>query len=259
VRDWRNFQSSSTRSRNNQRSGWAEQGIATQLVSQIAERSVRQLAAEYAARGALEERTNIAAVAHPVGMEVVTARCRNSAEEWRRRKEIDRRAKEVIRARQEKGDEDAAARAAHTGDVVRQSAAGATEKRKRQRQAEKNKRQRKNRQVKKMHKEWEEELEKKAADDLEKTAVTWSLRRQQMQAMEALRAARRQQVRQKMNTWMAEQFGGDRVQLGRGWHRWSQQCRQQCCEPDTSVSGGQNSFWQKRQERKMQWQTVGQR
>ena len=109
-------------------------------------------------RGAFSERTNeIAAVAHPVGMEVTTARCRNSAEEWRRRKEINRRAKEVIRARQEKADEDAAARAAHTGDVVRQSAAGATEKRKRQRQAEKNKRQRKNRQVKKMHKEWEEE------------------------------------------------------------------------------------------------------
>ena len=70
VRIWGDFQSSSTRSRNNQRSGWAEQGIATQLVSQIAERSVRQLAAEYAARGALEERTNemtAAVVAHPVG------------------------------------------------------------------------------------------------------------------------------------------------------------------------------------------------
>ena len=150
VRDWRNFQSSSTRSRNNQRSGWAEQGIATQLVSQIAERSVRQLAAEYAARGALEERTNemtAAAVAHPVGMEVVTARCRNGAE-WRRQKEINKRAKEVIRARQEKADEDAT-RAAHNGEVVRRSAAGAAEE-KRKRRAEKNKRHRKNKQVKRI-------------------------------------------------------------------------------------------------------------
>ena len=111
VRDWRNFQSSSTRNRSNQRSGWAEQGIATQLVSQIVERSVRQLAAEYAARGALEERTNemtAATVAHPVGMEVVTARCRNSAKEWRRQKEINRRAKEVTQlsqARQKKAEE----------------------------------------------------------------------------------------------------------------------------------------------------------
>ena len=96
---------------------------------------MRQLAAKYAERGAFSERTNeIAAVAHPVGMEVVTARCRNSAEEWRRRKEINRRAKEVIRARQKKADEDAAARVAHNGEAVRQSAAGAIEKRKRQRQ-----------------------------------------------------------------------------------------------------------------------------
>ena len=92
--------------------------IATQLVSQFAERSVRQLA-KYAERGAFSERTNeIAAVARPVGMEVVTARCRNSAEEWRRREEINRRAKEVIRASQQKADEDAAARAAHNGRAV---------------------------------------------------------------------------------------------------------------------------------------------
>jgi hypothetical protein len=119
VRIWGNFQSSSTRSRNNQRSGWAEQGIATQLVSQIAERSVRQLAAKYAERGALEERTNemtAAAVARPMGMEVATARCRNGAE-WRQQKEINKRAKAVIRARQKKADEDAAARAAHNGEV----------------------------------------------------------------------------------------------------------------------------------------------
>ena len=69
----------------------------------------------------------MAAIAHPVGMEVVTARCRNSAEEWRRQKEINRRAKEVIQARQKKAEEDVA-RAAHNGEVVRQSAAGAAEK-----------------------------------------------------------------------------------------------------------------------------------
>ena len=157
---------------------------------------MRQLAAEYAARGAREERTNemtAAAVAHPVGMEVVTARCRNGAE-WKRQKGINRRAKEVIRARQKKADEDAVAKAAHTEDVVRQSAAGATGQ-KRKRQTEKNKRQRKNRQVKKMHKEWEEELKKKAEEDSEaaqamEKATTWRLRRQQTQAVRALRAVR---------------------------------------------------------------------
>ena len=128
--------------------GGSGASIATQLVSQIAERSVRQLAAEYAARGALEERTNeMTAVAHPVGMEVVTARCRDGAE-WRRQKEINKRAKEVIRARQEKADEDAT-RAAHNGEVVRRSAARAAEK-KRKRRAEKNKRHRKNKQVKRI-------------------------------------------------------------------------------------------------------------
>ena len=203
---------------------------------------MRQLATEYAQRRAFSERTNeMAAVAHPVGMEVVTARCRNSAEEWRRRKQVDRRAKEVIRARQEKADEDAAARAAHTEDVVRQSAAGAVEKRKRQRQkqAEKNKRQRKNRQVKELHKEWEEELEKKAEAELEaqamEKAMAWRLRRQQTQVVVVLRVVRRQQHKEQMYTWMAEQFGGSRVQLGRSWCVW----RQQCCEPDTSVSGDQ--------------------
>ena len=41
----------------------ARQGIATHLVSKFAERSVRQLAATYAKRGAFSERTNeIAAV-----------------------------------------------------------------------------------------------------------------------------------------------------------------------------------------------------
>ena len=100
VRIWGDFQSRSTRSRNSQTSDWAAQGIATPIVSQFAERSVRQLATEYAQRGAFSERTNeMAAVAHPVGMEVVTARCRNSADEWRRQKEIIRRAKEVIQAR----------------------------------------------------------------------------------------------------------------------------------------------------------------
>ena len=54
-----------------------------------------------------------AAVARPVVMEVATARCRSGAE-WRRQKDINRRAKEVIRARQKKADEDAVARAAHT-------------------------------------------------------------------------------------------------------------------------------------------------
>ena len=96
----RGFQSSSTRRGDDQRIGWAEQGIATQMISQFAERSVRQLATKHAERGAFSERTNeMAAVAHPVGMEVVTARCRNSAEEWRRRKEINKRAKEIVRAR----------------------------------------------------------------------------------------------------------------------------------------------------------------
>jgi len=120
---------------------------------------VRQLATEYAKRGAFSERTNeMAAVAHPVGMEVVTARCRNSAEEWRRQKEINRRAKEVIQARQKKAEEDVA-RAAHNGEVVRQSAARSAEKaeKKRQRQAEKNKQRRKKKKMRKILKEWEEE------------------------------------------------------------------------------------------------------
>ena len=112
-------------------------------------------------RRAFSERTNeMAAVAHPVGMEVVTARCRNSGEERRRQKEIHRRAKEVIRARQKKAEEDAA-RAAHNGEVVRQSAAGAAEKgeQNRQRQAEKNKQRRKKKKMKQIHEEWKEELE----------------------------------------------------------------------------------------------------
>ena len=176
VRIWGNFQSSSTRSGNDQGSGWAAQGIATQSVSQFAERPVRQLATKYAQRGAFSERTNeMAAVAHPVGMEVVTARCRNREEQrtgmlwgqrveekWgqreyrepgnmaarathaptyevvrqtapagqaekrrqrqvenKRYKEVNRRAKVVIQARQKKAEEDAA-RAAHNGEVVRQ-------------------------------------------------------------------------------------------------------------------------------------------
>ena len=242
MRIWGIFQSSSTRSRNNQRSGWAEQGIATQLVSQIAERSVRQLAAEYATRGALEERTNemtAAAVARPMGMEVATARCRHGAE-WRRQKKINKRAKTVIRARQKKADEDAAARAAHTGDIVRQSAAGATEKRKRQRQAEKNKRQRKKKQVQKIHKEWQKEAEDDewAAQSnavVEEEAVLVAVQWRTRQAVRALRAARWQQQMQELSEWKAEQFGGVRVQLGRSWCVW----RQRCSAPDTSVSGDQ--------------------
>jgi hypothetical protein len=173
-------------------------GIATQIVSQFAERSVRQLATEHAQRGAFSERTNeMAAVAHPVGMEVVTARCRNSAEEpeWRRQKEINRRAKEVIQARQKKEEEDAA-RAAHNGEVVRQSAAGAAEK-KRKRRAEKNKRQRKNKQVKKMHEEWKQEFKEKAEEDweaqsnavVEEGAVLVAVQWRTRQAVRALRAA----------------------------------------------------------------------
>ena len=104
------------------------------------------------------------AVVHPVKMEVVAARCRDGAE-WRRQKEINKRAKEVIRARQEKADEDAT-RAAHNGEAVRRSAAGAAEK-KRKRRAEKNKRHRKNKQVKRVHEEWEEELKEKAEEDCE--------------------------------------------------------------------------------------------
>ena len=70
---------------------------------------MRQLATNFAQRGAFSERTNeMAAVAHPVGMEVVTARCKNSGEERRRYKEINRRAKVVIQARQKKAEEDAA-------------------------------------------------------------------------------------------------------------------------------------------------------
>ena len=87
---------------------------------------------------------------------MVTARCRNGAE-WRQQKEINKWAKEVLRARQEKADEDAT-RAAHNGEVVRQSAAGAAEK-KRKRKAEKKKRQRKKKQVEKIHKEWQKEAE----------------------------------------------------------------------------------------------------
>ena len=238
-----NFQSSSTRRGDNQRRGWAEQDIATQIVSQIAERSVRQLAAKYAERGALEERTNemtAAAVARPVGMEVATARCRSGAE-WRRQKDINRRAKEVIRARQKKADEDAVARAAHTQDVVRQSAGAAENKRKRR--AEKNKRHRKNKQVKRIHEEWKEELKEKAEEDweaqsnavVEEGAVLVAVQWRTRQAVRALRAARWQQQMQELSEWKAEQFGGARVQLGRGWHRW----RQRCSAPDTSVSGDQ--------------------
>ena len=40
---------------------------------------------------------------------------------------------------------------------------------------------------------------------------------------------------QELSEWKAEQFGGVRVQLGRGWHTW----RQRCNAPDTSVSGDQ--------------------
>ena len=122
------FQSSSTCGGDDKRIGWTEQGIATQMTGQFAERSTRHLATKYAERGAFSERTNeMAAIAHPVRVRVATARCRNNAEEWRRRKEINRRAREVIRAWLEKSDE-VTARAAHTEDVVRQSEAGATEK-----------------------------------------------------------------------------------------------------------------------------------
>ena len=181
----------------------------------------------------------MAAVVHPVGMEVVTARCRNSAEEWRRQKGINRRAKEVIQARQKKEEEDAA-RAAHTGEVVRQSAAGATEK-KRKRRAEKNKRQRKNKQVKKMHEEWKQELKEKAEEDweaqsnavVEEGAVLVAVQWRTRQAVRALRAVRWKQQMQELSEWKAEQLGGVRVQLGRSWCVW----RQRCSAPDTSVSG----------------------
>ena len=43
---------------------------------------------------------------------------------------------------------------------------------------------------------------------------------------------------QELSEWKAEQFGGVRVQLGRGWHRW----RQRCSASDTSVSGDQKMF-----------------
>ena len=245
VRIWGNFQSSSTRSGNNQGSGWAAQGIATQSVSQFAERPVRQLATEYAQRGAFSERTNeMAAVAHPVGMEVVTARCRNSGEERRRQKEINRRAKVVIQARQKKAEEDAA-RAAHNGEVVRQSAAEAAEKgeKKRQRQAEKNKQRRKKMKMKTILEEWgkeaeDEDWEAQSNAMVEEEAVLVAVQWRIKQAVRALRAARWQQQMQELSEWKAEQFGGVRVQLGRGWHRW----RQRCSASDTSVSGDQKMF-----------------
>ena len=43
---------------------------------------------------------------------------------------------------------------------------------------------------------------------------------------------------QKLSEWKAEQFGGVRVQLGRGWHMW----RQRCSALDTGVSGGQKTI-----------------
>ena len=74
------FQSSSTR--NEQRTGWtnwAAQSIATQVVSRVRTEAEDVLQTE---RRAFSERTNeMAAVAHPVGMEVVTARCRNREEQ----------------------------------------------------------------------------------------------------------------------------------------------------------------------------------
>ena len=179
-----------------------------------------------------------AAVARPMGMEVATARCRNGAE-WRQQKEINKRAKAVIRARQKKADEDAAARAAHNGEVVRQSAAGAAEK-KRKRKAEKNKRQRKKKQVQKIHKEWQKEAEDDewAAQSnavVEEEAVLVAVQWRTRQAVRALRAVRWQQQMQKLSEWKAEQFGGVRVQLGKSWCVW----RQRCSAPDTSVSGDQ--------------------
>ena len=124
---------------------------------------------------------------------------------------------------------------------MRQSA-GAAEK-KRKRRAEKNKRHRKNKQVKRIHEEWKEELKEKAEEDweaqsnavVEEGAVLVAVQWRTRQAVRALRAARWQQQMQKLSEWKAEQFGGVRVQLGRGWHRW----RQRCSAPDTSVSGDQ--------------------
>jgi len=200
---------------------------------------------EICRRGALEERTNemtAAAVARPVGMEVATARCSSGAE-WRRQKDINRRAKEVIRARQKKADEDESS--TYTEDVVRQSA-GAAEK-KRKRRAEKNKRHRKNKQVKRIHEEWKEELKEKAEEDweaqsnavVEEGAVLVAVQWRTRQAVRALRAARWQQQMQELSEWKAEQFGGARVQLGRGWHRW----RQRCIAPDTSTFCTFSDFW----------------
>jgi hypothetical protein len=213
-----------------------------QSVSQFVERPVRQLATNFAQRGAFSERTNeMAAVAHPVGMEVVTARCKNSGEERRRYKEINRRAKVVIQARQKKAEEDAA-RAAHNGEVVRQSAAEAAEKgeKKRQRQAEKNKQRRKKMKMKKIHKEWQKEAEddewaEQSNAMVEEEAVLVAVQWRTRQAVRALRAVRWQQQMQELSEWKAEQFGGVRVQLGRSWCVW----RQRCSAPDTSVSGDQ--------------------
>ena len=43
---------------------------------------------------------------------------------------------------------------------------------------------------------------------------------------------------QELSEWKAEQFGGVRVQLGRGWHTSGQRCS----APDTSVSDDQKVF-----------------
>ena len=60
-----------------------------------------------------------------------------------------------------------------------------------------------------MHKEWEEELEKKAEAELEaqamEKATTWRLRRQQTQVVVVLRAVRRQQHKEQTYAWMREQ------------------------------------------------------
>ena len=147
----------------------------------------------------------------------------------------------MIRARQEKADEDAT-RAAHNGEVVRQSAAGAAEK-KRKRKAEKKKRQRKKKQVEKIHKEWQKEAEDngwamQSNAMVEEGAVLVVVQWRTRQAVGAWQSVRWQQQMQELSEWKAEQFGGVRVQLGRGWHMW----RQRCSAPDTSVSGGQKTI-----------------
>ena len=100
--------------------------------------------------------------------------------------------------------------------------------------------------------------EESGAQAMEK-ATTWRTRRQQTQVVAVLRAVRRQQHKEQTYTWMAEQFEGSRVQLGRSWCVWRQHVH--CYKPDTSVSGDQKikCVWQKWHQRRVQRQTVGQR